>query len=699
MKKHKITKTNNDYRVLSLRRLPSGFGSVRYLGKGRCSPYAVHPPESPAEPFQSGNRRPPALCYVHNRETGIKILIIYHAGLYEPGLENNLIRLNQLYKKVLDQGEGTKAGSDVNISWEKASRYTMYEGSPVNINTLTPQNTDTEDLAEYRVATTESRGKLPSDPSDVPSDDGCPPAVKPEIPPDKRTDKPLVVKPDISSITEPTSMNAGIDVSHAGDAGISSAPGQSESVEALYRRLNSLQDTIRNLMQDIERMKTQYGGGMDGKHIVGLVGQRISSQPATQLISPQSDSWPMLPQYSGSPILPQPVGLPISPHAEAPLYSDRALTLSAVYEAFHQFKYGPQAAKQLSMSSRNATAAAYRKLSCFYDFSLDEIGVMEWQRLVNETAASGHSRSAVTDLVTLIRQLYRFAYPRDMCTREHGNYIVMPYTSEELHHQDFTDAELKILWENRDDPVVRMLLIMCYSGFRIGEFATLQVVLDQDGRNGYFCGGIKTKAGKNRIVPVHSAIMPLLRQILDSNGQPVFFCGRSTRRFREFMKQTLIRLGIDTALDREPGRALPGETGAPPEKIGALTERTGDVPENNGGAPGNNEVAPRIAGTLPGKIGVLPRSNMVVPGINRPLANSPPISGIFRELQGEYRYHTPHSCRHTFSRLCESYGVSEADRKRMMGHSFGNDITNGVYGHRSVEELRAEIEKIKIPEM
>ena len=57
---------------------------------------------------------------------------------------------------------------------------------------------------------------------------------------------------------------------------------------------------------------------------------------------------------------------------------------------------------------------------------------------------------------------------------------------------------------------------------------------------------------------------------------------------------------------------------------------------------------------------------------------------------------TPHSCRHTFSRLCESYGVREADRKWMMGYSFGNDITNGVYGHRTLEELWMEIEKIKV---
>lgn len=58
--------------------------------------------------------------------------------------------------------------------------------------------------------------------------------------------------------------------------------------------------------------------------------------------------------------------------------------------------------------------------------------------------------------------------------------------------------------------------------------------------------------------------------------------------------------------------------------------------------------------------------------------------------------HTPHDTRHTFSMLCEKYQVKENDRKRMLGHAF-SDITNKVYGHRTVEELRNEIEKIKIP--
>ena len=35
-------------------------------------------------------------------------------------------------------------------------------------------------------------------------------------------------------------------------------------------------------------------------------------------------------------------------------------------------------------------------------------------------------------------------------------------------------------------------------------------------------------------------------------------------------------------------------------------------------------------------------------------------------------------------------------RRRMPVHSFGSDITNGIYGHRTVEERKEQIEKICI---
>lgn len=59
--------------------------------------------------------------------------------------------------------------------------------------------------------------------------------------------------------------------------------------------------------------------------------------------------------------------------------------------------------------------------------------------------------------------------------------------------------------------------------------------------------------------------------------------------------------------------------------------------------------------------------------------------------------HTPHDCRHTFSWLCDKYKVDELSKHLLMGHSLGSDVERSVYGHRTLDELRAEIAKIEVP--
>ena len=59
--------------------------------------------------------------------------------------------------------------------------------------------------------------------------------------------------------------------------------------------------------------------------------------------------------------------------------------------------------------------------------------------------------------------------------------------------------------------------------------------------------------------------------------------------------------------------------------------------------------------------------------------------------------HTPHDCRHTFSMLCDKYHVDHIAKKKLLGHSLGNDISNGVYGHWDYSMLKQEIEKIQVP--
>lgn len=61
---------------------------------------------------------------------------------------------------------------------------------------------------------------------------------------------------------------------------------------------------------------------------------------------------------------------------------------------------------------------------------------------------------------------------------------------------------------------------------------------------------------------------------------------------------------------------------------------------------------------------------------------------------GVQTYHTPHDCRHTFVTLLSNAHADEICIKRLVGHSSGNDVTEKVYTHKDIEQLRLAIEKI-----
>ena len=651
--------------ISSKKRLPSGFGSIRYLGKGRRNSYAVHPPAKsiPGKKWP----RPPALCYVPDWITGFKALSLYHAGLFKCGLERDLVSLQSRFSEMLTgigmtaqeypTGNllliGKKTGLCRTGAGEKFGKETGKEirEETADAETSGAVLTFLGVLLQARNAVNNATGShhepqdiypgtdLPIDPDPAGS---C--TVGSRLSPRDNGANPDREK-SYGDLLRSMSLSFGQILKKMKQS--ENDPGADPSDD------NTVNDILqRCMLQGVEMLKVlspesphaeDYFAETDMQCMVqdenltlsdmqrasrtGKKGILENSLRGKKDILENSLSGKKdIPENSlaGKESIPE-NGITGTKSASGNVFVSKDAPpektlppLKDVYRAFYDFKYGSNAAKHLSHSSRCAAAAASRKLAPLFDRNMDEISIMDLQNLVNRIAEAGYSRSAVTDLVTLIKQIYRFAYPRELCSREYGKYVVMPSTVEETHHQDFTDEELRILWKHREDPVINMILIMCYSGFRIGEFDPaneMKTVISEDGRTGYFQGGMKTRAGKNRIVPIHSAILPLVKKILNRQGQPVFFCGKSKDRFRDDMKTVLTRIGIDTVTRRDT------------------------------------------------------------------------LINLQTDVVRENRYHTPHSCRHTFSRLCESYGVNEADRRRMLGHSFGNDVTNGVYGHRTVREL------------
>lgn len=102
------------------------------------------------------------------------------------------------------------------------------------------------------------------------------------------------------------------------------------------------------------------------------------------------------------------------------------------------------------------------------------------------------------------------------------------------------DEELRILWGNSDEPIVKMVLIMCYSGFRLSAYEKIEIHLDEK----YFMGGVKTEAGRGRIVPIHSGIFELVKEFV--NSENAYFCCRGKDMFYRKMRKKLVQIGIDT---------------------------------------------------------------------------------------------------------------------------------------------------------
>lgn len=184
------------------------------------------------------------------------------------------------------------------------------------------------------------------------------------------------------------------------------------------------------------------------------------------------------------------------------------ITLKEVYDEWKKGKnFNKSAAKNYNM--------AWSYIETYKGMKFAEIRSKHIQNTINETFELGKSHSTISKVKSLWNQLYKHALKNDIVDKDYSKFVDMPKaeTSEKVR---FTDAEIKRLFEV-DDPYITPILIMIYTGLRIGELMQLtkfNIDLDQM----IITGGIKTDAGKNRIIPIHPKIQKYVRYWYNLGG-------------------------------------------------------------------------------------------------------------------------------------------------------------------------------------
>ncbi len=89
--------------------------------------------------------------------------------------------------------------------------------------------------------------------------------------------------------------------------------------------------------------------------------------------------------------------------------------------------------------------------------------------------------------------------------------VLKEIEDNKVDHIAFDEYEMKKLWDNIDEyPYIGYVLYQCYSGWRPSELCMISLS-DVYLEEGYIQSGLKSEAGKNRIVPIH----PRVRHIVE----------------------------------------------------------------------------------------------------------------------------------------------------------------------------------------
>lgn len=294
------------------------------------------------------------------------------------------------------------------------------------------------------------------------------------------------------------------------------------------------------------------------------VGKTDEGKPVCKLLQPEAyfktynDAYQALIEYNKNPFT----------------YSNNIL-VSELYE-----KWTEKYFKTASDSTINRTKAAWNYCDSVKKLKACELRVRHIKYCMEEGSytKNGETKHPSAGIKNIIKVLFNnmldFAAEYEIVDRNYArNFTLSKEDKKEIeenreYHISYTDEEMKKLWENINaNPIVDIILIQCYAGWRPLELERMKLS-DVDLDQGIMKGGVKTKAGRERIVPIHSRIFDLVRNRYNESkdlGSESLFTMKSTKRgtfhsfyYAEFarnIKEIIVTLGLDKKHKPHDGRA------------------------------------------------------------------------------------------------------------------------------------------------
>lgn len=170
-------------------------------------------------------------------------------------------------------------------------------------------------------------------------------------------------------------------------------------------------------------------------------------------------------------------------------------------------------------SSFRGYRSAYDRSEPLYNMIFIDVRKTHMQTIIDNMDLS-HSAKRMNK--TLYKQLYKFANENDITDKNYADYVTIEKNDDESDREPFLDSEIKKMQDNLNEHKdIDMALIMIYTGLRPSEMLSIEINnIYLDAR--YLIAGMKTEAGKNRIIPINKKIQPLIEKRMDEGNKYLF---------------------------------------------------------------------------------------------------------------------------------------------------------------------------------
>ena len=198
----------------------------------------------------------------------------------------------------------------------------------------------------------------------------------------------------------------------------------------------------------------------------------------------------------------------------------------------------PIHSKSISNNAVKSYNIAFKHISNIADMPITDIHFQHLQHVINSMHIKGLSYSSCKKVRTLLNQLFNYAIIKDYSITNYAIHLNLGPNIPTIRRRIFTRQQINKLWMI-DTPYSHMILILLYTGLRIGELLNLRKQ-DINKRSSFLIvRHAKTKAGEGRIIPIHHRIMPLIEQLYIDTDEYLFTISYTTFRkhFQNIMKQ------------------------------------------------------------------------------------------------------------------------------------------------------------------